>query len=532
MRGVVFTSASHDYSLTFTSTSPSRFSAVDPVLALSSSFEALCINVMMKQVGHIVDGKEVDSVTGKKFVTLNPATEEPLAEVAEAGSEDVDRAVRSARRAFDEGPWTRMSPWERGKLLQHVAEIIQRRSDELALLDALDCGKPLKDNKYGDLPLCVRIFDYYAGVPDKVAGKVFPSEQSLFNYSLREPYGVVAGIVPWNYPFLNSCIKLAPALAAGNTMVLKMAEQTPLSTVELGRICLEAGIPPGVVNIVNGGPEAGAALASHPLIDKISFTGSTETGKKILHAAAERIVPTTLELGGKSPSVVFADADQDQAVAGVLFSGFFNAGQICTTGSRLLIEHSIVDPFLEKLAKRTAALRIGDPTSEETDLGPLVDNVQYERVKKYIEVGQSEGAYPYFVGDGSKPSRGYFVSPLIFTQVTPSMRIAQEEIFGPVLSVLIFREESEAIALANSVAYGLAASVWTRDLGRGLRMAKAIQAGMIWTNTVEYWEPSVPYGGQKRSGLGEDFGLEAFHTYTKAKSVFVNLTNSKLVWGP
>ncbi len=486
----------------------------------------------MMKIGHIIGGEETASLTGKKFVSINPATEEPLAEVAEGGPEDVDRAVKGARRAFDEGPWRRMPPWERGRLLGRVAEIIRRKNDELALLDALDCGKPLKDNKYGDLPLCARIFDYYAGVPDKVSGKVFPSEEPLFNYSLREPYGVVAGIVPWNYPFLNACIKLAPALAAGNTVVLKMAEQTPLSTVELGKICLEAGIPPGVFNVVNGGPETGAALAHHPLIDKISFTGSTETGKKILHAAAERIVPVTLELGGKSPSVVFADADQDQAVAGVLFSGFFNAGQICTTGSRLLIEEKIVDEFLKKLEKRVAALRIGDPTREETDLGPLVDRVQLEKVNEYIRIGQAEGARANFVRNGPKPSRGFFVSPVIFTNVKPNMRIAQEEIFGPVLSVLTFREESEAVALANGIAYGLAASVWTNDLGRAFRMARGIQAGMIWTNTVEYWEPSVPYGGQKQSGMGEDFGLEAYHTYTKAKSVFINLTGSKLVWGP
>ena len=486
----------------------------------------------MMEAGHIIDGKEVASVAGQKFVSINPATEEPLAEVADGGAEDVDRAVKSARRAFDEGPWLKMPPWERGRLLGRVAEIIRRRNDELAMIDALDCGKPYKDNKYGDLPVCARIFDYYAGVPDKVAGKVFPSEQQLYNYSIREPYGVVAGIVPWNYPFLNSCIKLAPALAAGNACVLKMAEQTPLSTVELGKICLAAGIPPGVVNVVNGGPETGAALTHHTLVDKISFTGSTEVGRRILQAAADRIVPVTLELGGKSPSVVFADADQDQAVAGVLFSGFFNAGQICTTGSRLLVEQSIADKFIEKVAARAATLRLGDPTKEETDLGPLVGRVQLNRVQEYLRIGQAEGAHPHVIGTASKPSRGFFIRPVIFTGVTPGMRIAQEEVFGPVLSLLTFSDEEEAIKLANGVAYGLAASLWTRDLGRAFRMARAIHAGMIWTNTAEYWDPSVPYGGHKQSGLGEDFGLEAYHTYTKAKSVFVNLSNSKLVWGP
>lgn len=486
----------------------------------------------MKQIGHIIDGQEVNSVAGKTFLTINPATEEPLAEVADGTPEDVDRAVRSARKAFDEGPWRKMPPWERGRLLGRVAEIIRQRTDELALLDALDCGKPIKDNKYGDLPVCVRIFDYYSGVPDKVRSNVIPSEEWLFNFTLREPYGVVAGIVPWNYPFLNSCIKLAPALAAGNTVVLKMAEQTPLSTVELGKICLEAGIPPGVVNVVNGGPETGAALACHPLVDKISFTGSTEVGKKILHAAAERIVPVTLELGGKSPSVVFADADIEQALAGVLLSGFFNAGQICTTGSRLLVEQSIAEEFVARLAQRAASLRLGDPTREDTDLGPLVSRVQLDRVNRYIGLAKSEGARPYFVGNGAKPAKGFFIAPVIFTEVKPTMRIAQEEIFGPVLSVLTFQDEAEAVTLANGVIYGLAASVWTQNLGRAIRMARALQAGMVWMNTVEYWEPSVPYGGQKQSGLGEDFGLEAYYTYTKAKSVFVNLTGSRLAWGP
>ena len=485
-------------------------------------------------VGHLIDGKEVSSLTGKTFTTLNPATEEVLEEVAEASDADIDRAVRAARSAFDDGPWGRMPPWERGRLIGKVADIIRRKSDGLAMMDALDGGKPYKDNKYGDIPCCIRIFEYYGGVPDKYRGVVVPSEQGLFNYSVREPYGVVAGIVPWNYPFLNSCIKLAPALAAGNTVVLKMAEQTPLSTVELGRICLEAGIPPGVVNVVNGGPEAGAALVRHSGIDKISFTGSTAVGKEILRAAAERVLPVTLELGGKSPSVVFEDANLDQAVAGVLFSSFFNAGQICTTGSRLIVQESIADHFVEQLATRAKGLRVGDPTSEETDLGPLVSREQYERVSRYLEIGKAEGARLYLDGTASRDQnvkKGYFVWPTIYTGVKPQMRIAQEEIFGPVLSVLTFNDEAEAIKLANSVVYGLAASIWTTNLGRAIRTASALDAGMIWANTVEYWDPSVPYGGQKQSGLGEDFGLEAYRTYTKAKSVFINTSDSKMQWG-
>ncbi|MBS1850785.1 MAG: aldehyde dehydrogenase family protein [Acidobacteria bacterium] len=484
----------------------------------------------MQKRGHIIGGKEAPSVSGKTFATTNPATEEVIAEIADGAAQDVDLAVASARKAYTEGPWRSLPPWERGRLLAKVAEIIRRKSDELALLDAIDCGKPLKDNKYGDLPLCVRIFEYYGGVPDKYPGKVHPSERGMFNLSIREPYGVVAGIVPWNYPFLNSCIKLAPALAAGNTVVLKMAEQTPLSTIELGAICLEAGIPPGVVNVVNGGREAGAALAQHPQIDKISFTGSTATGKAILRAAAERILPVTLELGGKSPSVVFADADLEQTVAGVLFSAFFNAGQICTTGSRLLVEESIAAEFTERLAAAAARLRIGDPVLETTDLGPLVDKTQLARVRQYVELGKAEGAQVAYEGRISA-TRGYFVAPLIFSAVTPSMRIAQEEIFGPVLSVIPFQDEADAVKKANDVAYGLAASVWTSNFGRALRMAQAIEAGSVWMNTVEYWEPSVPYGGQKQSGLGEDFGLEAYHTYTKAKSIFMNYTSSKLTWG-
>jgi acyl-CoA reductase-like NAD-dependent aldehyde dehydrogenase len=486
----------------------------------------------MRKWGHVIDGKEIASESGKTFTSKNPATEQDFAEVADGATEDVHAAVLSARKAFDHGPWRKLKPWERGRLLAKVADLIRDKTDELAMLDAVDCGKPLKDNKYGDLPLCVRIFEYYAGLPDKYAGKTYPSESGMLNFSIREPYGVVAGIVPWNYPFLNSCIKLAPALAAGNTVILKMAEQTPLSTIELAKICLEAGIPPGVVNVVNGGGQVGAALTSHPMIDKISFTGSTETGKKILKAAADRVLPVTLELGGKSPSVVFSDADIDQAVAGVLFSAFFNAGQICTTGSRLLVESSIAGHFVRLLANATSRLRMGDPSLEETDLGPLVDSAQHRKVTDYIRLGQQEGAEIFFRGDASGNSRGYFIAPVIFTSVSPTMQIAREEIFGTVLSVIPFDNEEDAIAKANSVAYGLAASVWTTQLGRSLRMAQAIQAGSIWMNTVEYWEPSVPYGGHKLSGLGEDFGVEAYRTYTKQKSIFINTTNTKLSWGP
>ncbi len=482
--------------------------------------------------GHVIDGKEVSSSSGKTFLSINPANEKVIAEVAAGGAEDVALAVASARKAYDQGPWQTMAPWERGRILGKVAELLQQKTDDLALMDALDCGKPIKDNKYGDLPLCVRIFEYYAGVPDKYTGKTYPSERGMFNFSLREPYGVVAGIVPWNYPLMNSCIKLAPALAAGNTVVLKMAEQTPLSTIELAKICLEAGVPPGVVNVVNGGSETGAALCSHPQVNKISFTGSTETGKKILHAAAERVLPVTLELGGKSPSVVFADASLDQAVAGVLFSAFFNAGQICTTGSRLLIEESIADEFTERLAKALQALRIGDPALEDTDIGPLVDRRQMEKVNSYVALGEREGGHVFYKGQLPHTDGGFFVAPLIFTSVAGDMRIAQEEIFGPVLSVLTFRDEADAVAKANAISYGLAASVWTNDLGRSMRMARSIQAGILWVNHVEYWEPSVPYSGHKQSGFGEDLGMEAFHTYTKAKSVFVNLTGAKLAWGP
>lgn len=484
----------------------------------------------MRQYGHVIDGREVDSLSGKKFASINPATEQVIAEVAQGDAADVARAVESARRAFDHGPWRSIAPWERGRMLGKVSDLIRQRADELALLDALDCGKPLKDNKYGDLPLCVRIFEFYAGVPDKYSGKTYPSEKGMFNFSVRDPYGVVAGIVPWNYPLMNSCIKLAPALAAGNTVVLKMAEQTPLSTIELAKLCSEAGIPPGVVNVVNGGPEVGAALCSHPAINKISFTGSTETGKKILHAAADRVLPVTLELGGKGPSVVFADASMDQAIPGVLFSAFFNAGQICTTGSRLLVEESIAEKFTERLVKAASALRIGDPVSEQTDLGPLVDARQLQRVREYIRVGSEEGARALYQGHFENKGRGHFLAPVIFSSVTPEMRIAQEEIFGPVLAVLTFRDEADAISKANAIAYGLSASVWTNHLGRAMRVARAIEAGMIWMNTVEYWEPSVPYSGQKQSGFGEDFGVEAYHSYTKGKSVFMNVTSSKMAW--
>ncbi len=413
---------------------------------------------MTMNVRHLIGGIEVDSVSGKTFPSINPSTAEVIAEVAEGNAEDVDRAVRSAQKAFDQGPWKRLSATERSKLLLRVAQIISSRIEELSKIDTIDCGKPITDNR-GDVAACAEIFQYYAGVSQNIRSTVIADQPGYHQYTLREPYGVVACIAPWNFPFAQSCIKLAPALAAGNTVVLKMAEQTPLSTLELGKICLEAGIPEGVVNVVHGfGSTAGAALVSHPLVRKISFTGSSAVGKEIMRVAAEGLKSITLELGGKTPNIVFDDADLEQALSGVLFTSFFNMGQICTTGSRLLLGDKIAHEFLDELVHRARQIAVGDPMEEKTKLGPLVSEEQYRKVAGYIDSGLEEGAR-LIMGSG-KPNvptrlrKGYFLEPTIFGGVNMKMKIAREEIFGPVLSVMTFKDEEEAIRIANDVSYG------------------------------------------------------------------------------
>jgi len=490
---------------------------------------------MVRIVHHLIDGKETPSLSGQTFQSLNPATGEVIAKVAEGSAEDVNLAVCSGHRTFEKGLWKNMTPGERSKRLRRVADMIRLRAEELAQLDTLDCGKPIQDNRKGDLPASAAFFDYFAGVTQNIRSSVIAGDPGYHQYTLREPYGVVACITPWNFPFAQACLKVAPALAAGNSVVVKMAEQTPLSTSELGKICLESGVPEGTVNIIHGfGEVAGAALVRHPLVRKISFTGSSATGREILRAAAEGVKPTNLELGGKTPNIVFSDADLEQALAGTLFTSFFNMGQICTTGSRLLLDERIAQDFVRKLVAAASKLKIGDPMLDETQLGCLVSQEQCDRVLRYIELGVQEGAN--LVVGGQRPNLlgklqcGHFVQPTVFQNVNMSMRIAREEIFGPVLSILTFRNEKEAIQIANDGSFGLAAAVWTNDLARAFRMTDAIDAGVIWTNTIHHGSPAVPLSGHKDSGLGEDLGLEAIHNYTQLKTVFMNYGGSKVSW--
>lgn len=489
----------------------------------------------MYNVRHLIDGRELDSANGGKFSSINPATREVIAEVAFGESEDVDRAVRSAYRAVYEGPWGRMPASERAKILRKVADRILERVDALALLDTIDCGKPISDNLSGDIPAGAWLFEYYSGVARNIRATVLQGDPNYHHFTRREPYGVVGCIAPWNFPFAQACLKVAPALAAGNAVVVKMAEQTPLSTAELGKICLEAGIPAGVVNIVHGdGPTTGQAMVKHPLVGKISFTGSTSVGKEILRVAADQVKPVSLELGGKSPNLIFADADMDQALAGTLFTSFFNAGQICTTSSRLLLQEEIAGEVVERLVDRANRLKVGDPRNAETQLGPLVSEEQYQRVSEYIDTGLREGGELVCGGSSLKLEghlqKGFFVRPTIFKNVHMGMRIAREEIFGPVLSVLSFKDESDAIRLANDVSYGLAAAIWTSDLRRTFRLADALDAGIVWVNTVHYSNLGLPYEGHKESGMGEDHGLEAIQTYTKLKTVYIHHGAERMKW--
>ncbi|MBI4027525.1 MAG: aldehyde dehydrogenase family protein [Verrucomicrobia bacterium] len=481
----------------------------------------------------LIGGKWQTAVSGKRFQTRNPATGEVIAEVAEGDATDIDRAVAAARKALD-GPWGRTDPSERGKYLRRMADLIRKNAEELALLDTRDCGKPITDTRTVDVPVAAEFFDYFAGLPDKICGSTVPVGDGFLNYTLREPVGVVGQITAWNFPILNAAIKLAPALACGNTLVLKPAEDTPLSALELGRLSQEAGLPDGVVNIVPGyGPTAGEALVRHPGVDKIAFTGSTEIGKHIMRVAADTVKHVTLELGGKSPNIVFPDADLDAAVAGALFGIFLNQGQVCCAGSRLFLHETIYDKFMEKLLAKAKSLRVGNPMDEKTQLGALVSAKQLKRVGDYVESGKAEGAKLEIGGarpKDSKLDKGCFFTPTVFTRVKRDMRIAREEIFGPVSCVMTFKDEDEAVSLANDTTYGLAAAVWTRDISRAHIMARRLKAGVLWINVTTHFSWATPYGGYKESGFGREMGLEAIGIYTQAKDVWVNLSREPNPW--
>lgn len=481
-----------------------------------------------ERVNHFIHGEEVPSQSAKTFVSVDPSTGEALAEVALGDADDVDRAVASASEAFT-GDWAKVTPSDRAAALRRVGEIIHQRAEEIAAIESRDSGKPIAQAR-AEIHGSAEGFVYYASHAENPRGDVYPAEPEHFLYSSRVPYGVVAAISPWNYPFHIASHKVAPALAAGNTVVLKPAEQSPMSAMALAHAVLDAGIPPGVLNVVQGeGAGAGAALVAHRDVPKISFTGSTGTGRAILRSATDRIKSVHLELGGKSPNIVFADADLDQAIAGSLFTAFKNSGQICTSGARLLVQRSIASEFTEMLLARAGELVVGDPLEPHTQMGPLISAEQRGRVASYIEGGISEGAQ-LSLGGSVQESAGFFVEPTVFTGVEPGMRIAQEEIFGPVLSILEFDDEQEAIDIANGVMYGLAAAVWTKDLGCAFRVAESIEAGIIWTNCTQYHPVYVPYEGHKVSGLGEDQGHEAVREFTRLKVHMLNFGPGRKGW--
>ncbi|MBT3354701.1 MAG: aldehyde dehydrogenase family protein [Candidatus Scalindua sp.] len=480
-------------------------------------------DVKIKPGKLFINGRWVDSVSGKAFDTLNPATEKVITSVAEGDSADIDLAVAAAREAFENGPWKKIDARDRGRILLEIANLIEKNKDELALLDTLDNGKPINETTNADIPLVIDCFLYYAGWADKIHGETIPVRGDFFNYTLREPVGVVGQIIPWNFPLLMAAWKIAPALACGNTIVLKPAEQTPLSALRLGEICQEAGLPDGVLNIVTGyGPTAGAALAEHMDVDKIAFTGGSATGRIIMQAASKNLKRISLELGGKSPNIVFADSDIDSAVAGAMTGIFFNQGEVCCAGSRLFIEKSIHEEFVEKLSNKAANMRVGNPEDTGTQMGAQVSKEQFDKILGYIETGKQEGA-KLVTGGERCGERGYFIKPTIFDAVDNNMRIAKEEIFGPVVSAITFEDVDEVVRQGNLSVYGLAAAVWTKDIKKAHRLARDLKAGTIWINTYNAFDAASPFGGFKQSGFGRELGVHALELYTHVKSVWINL---------
>ena len=477
----------------------------------------------IRQTKILIGDQWQDAISGKILPTVNPATEEVIVNVAEGDAADIDLAVKAARKAFEFGPWSKMDARDRGQLIARLADLIENNFDELAALESLDCGKPIIDSRTADLPLVIDCLRYYGGWADKIHGQTIPIRGEHFCYTVREPVGVCGQIIPWNFPMLMVAWKWGPALAAGCTIVMKPAEQTPLTCLRLAELALEAGFPPGVINVVPGfGATAGAALVKHPDVDKIAFTGDGKTAQVIMNDASQSLKRISFELGGKSPNIVFADADLEAAVAGAEFGLFFNQGQCCCAGSRIFVEDSIHDHFVDKVIERAKSRVLGNPLDSDTTHGPQIDQRQFDKILNYIERGKKQGA-DCLIGGSKFGEKGYFIEPTIFDNVTDQMDIATDEIFGPVMNILSFKDFDEVLQRSNNTPYGLAAAVWTRDVAKAHRIASNVRAGTIWVNCYDVFDAAAPFGGFKMSGHGRELGEAGLSNYTELKTVTMNI---------
>jgi len=484
----------------------------------------------VKTYQNYINGQWVASSSGETFPVYDPSTEEVIAHAASATAADVDKAVKAARAAFDSGPWGQTTALDRGRILFKIADKIRQNAGMLAEMESRNCGKPIVEAEY-DIADVATCFEYYGGLANKVTGNVLPVPANALCFTMKEPVGVAGQIIPWNYPLAMAAWKLGPAIAAGCTCVLKPAEQTPMTAMEVAGWFEEVGLPPGVVNVVNGvGEVTGAALVAHPGVDKVAFTGSAAVGKIIVKSAADTLKRVTLELGGKSPNVFFADADWEAAVDGALFGVFINQGEVCSAGSRVLVEKKIYTKFVEAMTEKAKRIKLGPPLDRETKMGPLVSKEQYDRVTSYLEIGKKEAKTAIGGGRAKAFGKGYYVEPTIFYDVQNTARIAREEIFGPVASVIPFENEAEAIRISNDTPYGLAAAVWTRDIYKAFRVVKSIRAGIVWVNHMQPTYVEAPWGGYKQSGFGRELGPWGLEEYLETKQVFVNLDEAPIGW--
>jgi betaine-aldehyde dehydrogenase len=485
---------------------------------------------IVRSYQNYINGKFVGSASGETFAAYDPSTEEIIAQIAAGGAADVDSAVKAARAAFDAGDWGKTSAQDRGRILFKLADKIRANSAMLSELECRNTGKPLVEAEY-DIADAATCFEYYGGMANKVMGQTMPVPANGLSFTLKEPVGVAGQIIPWNYPLVMAAWKLGPAIAAGCTIVLKPAEQTPCTMMEVAQWFEEVGLPPGVVNIVNGmGETAGAALVAHPGVDKIAFTGSAAVGKIIVKSAADTLKRVTLELGGKSPNIFFAEADWEAAIDGALFGVFINQGEVCSAGSRILVEKKIYSKFVEAMTEKAKKIKLGPPMDRETKMGPLVSREQYDRVTSYLELGKKEARVASGGGRAKEFAKGYYVQPTIFCDVDNNARIAREEIFGPVATVIPFENEADAIRIANDTPYGLAAAVWTRDIFKAFRVVKAVRAGIVWINHMQPTYVEAPWGGYKQSGFGRELGPWGLEEYLETKQVFVNLDETPIGW--